>query len=88
MFGEKHCSLKLKLVDDLPGEHVYVHCCRGCGREHGPEFVVFHESSGKTNEPMPVVSAPVCAGRQGGVVARVSERFEAVYGFGLAVANA
>lgn len=88
MFGEKYCSLKLKLVDDLPGEHVYIHFCRGCGREYGPEFVVFHESTGKPNDPVPVVTAPVCAGRQDRVAAHIAERFEAMCGFGLAVANA
>ena len=88
MFNGKHCSLSLKLVDDLPGEHVYIHCCRGCGREYGPEFAMFHESTGKPNDPVPVLMAPVCGGWDGGVVAHISARFEAVYALGLGMANA
>jgi hypothetical protein len=88
MFGEKRCSLRLKLVDDLPGEHVYIHSCRRCDRENGPEFVVFHESTGKHNDPVPVVTAPVCTGRPDRVATHISERFEASGDFGLAVANA
>jgi hypothetical protein len=88
MIEQKYCSLDLKLVEDLPGEHIYIHFCRGCGRECGPEFVVFHKSSQKPNEPLPVVTAPICVGRQGGVLARISECFENIHGFGLAATNA
>ena len=89
MFSGKHCSLSLKLVDDLPGEHVYIHCCRSCGREYGPEFAVFHHSTDKPNESIPVVSALVCSGSQAvrRIVAHISEGLETVYAFGLAVAN-
>ena len=61
MLAEKRCSLRLKLVEDLPGEHVYIHACRNCGREYGEEFVVYHASTGKTNGTAPIVAAPICS---------------------------
>jgi hypothetical protein len=88
MFGEKKCSLTLKLVEDLPGEHTYIHCCRSCGREYDPEFVVFHASTGRANDPVPVVSAPICVGRKNEIVTHGSEYFEAIYRLGLVAANA
>ena len=63
MFGEQRCLLRLKLVEDLPGEHVYIHACKHCGREYGHEFSVFHASTGTCGEPAPVVRPAICAAR-------------------------
>ena len=88
MFEEKRCSLTRRLVEDLPGEHVYIHCCRRCGREHGPEFVVFHASTGKSNATSPpVLEVPICGGRLGGVGFHISRYFGPLHGFGSAVAD-
>jgi hypothetical protein len=58
------CKLRLKLVDDEPGQHTYVHACQDCNREYGPEFVVYHASVGGPSEPVPLVSPEVCHGCQ------------------------
>lgn len=91
MLEAKYCSLRWRLVDDLPGVHIYVHACRDCGREYGPEFVVWHASTGRSSDsdPVPVVSAPICStGHKSGIVARISEHFEAMYNFELVATNA
>lgn len=87
MFRQERCSLRMKLVEDLPGEHVYIHACRNCGQEYGEEFTVFHASTGKTSDPLPMVTAPICFGHPQQSIFDVS-RHEAVYGFGFTVANA
>jgi len=46
------CSLYKKLIDDQPGEHVYVHGCRTCGLECGPDWVERHWGS---SDPVPDV---------------------------------
>lgn len=58
------CSFSLRLVEDLPGEHVYIHHCKTCGRECGPEFIEYHRITGKTSDPVPEVTPPICSGRQ------------------------
>jgi hypothetical protein len=41
---KNECALSWKLVEDLPGKHVYIHACRVCGCEYGDEFIVNHAS--------------------------------------------
>jgi len=82
------CSLRLKLVEDLPGEHVYVHSCRRCGREYGPEFVVYHASTGKQSDHTPIVHPQVCGEyRVRKPCAKLAPPVVAEIGFAWAVAN-
>jgi hypothetical protein len=62
MRDQRHCLLRLKLVEDLVGRHVYIHTCRNCGSEYGDEFTVFHESTGEASDPVPLIGAQVCFG--------------------------
>jgi hypothetical protein len=62
MRDQKHCLLRLKLVEDLAGRHVYIHTCRDCGSEYGDEFTVFHKSTGEPSDPVPLIGAQVCFG--------------------------
>jgi len=54
------CRLTLKLVEDLPGVHWYVHTCLDCQREYGPEFAVAHSSAGLRSDPIPDVVPDLC----------------------------
>jgi hypothetical protein len=57
------CRLGLKLVEDEPGQHTYIHVCRVCQREYEPEFVVYHASTGIASDPLPLVTPEVCSVR-------------------------
>jgi hypothetical protein len=54
------CRMKMKLVEDLPGEHWYVFACRDCHREQGPEFTVANWRTTNESEHIPRVVPQSC----------------------------
>ena len=85
MRDQKHCLLRLKLVEDLAGRHVYIHTCQICGSEYGDEFTLFHMSTGEPNNPVPQIGAQVCFGPP--VRANAFAAVDSAYGSMLEVAN-
>ncbi len=46
------CRFYRKLIEDEPGYHVFIHSCRTCGIELGPEWFERHWGS---SDPVPDV---------------------------------
>jgi len=53
-------NLRVRLVEDNPGEHVYRFVCNHCGRECGPEFTLYHASRGGQDDGLPAVGECDC----------------------------
>jgi hypothetical protein len=54
------CAIDWQLVDDLPGEHVYIQHCPNCKKDYGPEFKRRHWSQGGGGDPVPRVTPGLC----------------------------
>ena len=57
---ETQCRFGKKLVEDLPGEHEYVHACGVCGEERGPTWVEFHHPFQGKSDPEPRLEPRYC----------------------------